>query len=143
MSWVSVLVWGRSRWLHRLSCRSFPECSIGSFDNVSWLVHNTQEKKLKNWYIQEYTTGTTFEPNIKKKNVNEEVKMTMVDINNKVLNDLLIDTSIRVVKIAGGRCGWKPSKQNIILLKIKKVRAIQWNYFVFCSTPIFINRNCP
>ena len=21
-----------------------------------------QEKKLKNWYIQEYTTGTTFEP---------------------------------------------------------------------------------
>ena len=26
--------------------------------------HETQEKKLKNWYIQEYTTGTTFEPNI-------------------------------------------------------------------------------
>ena len=26
----------------------------------------TQEKKLKNWYIQEYMTGTTFEPNIKK-----------------------------------------------------------------------------
>ena len=25
----------------------------------------SQEKKLKNWYIQEYTTGTTFEPNIK------------------------------------------------------------------------------
>ena len=23
-----------------------------------------QEKKLKNWYIQEYTIGTTFEPNI-------------------------------------------------------------------------------
>ena len=27
-------------------------------------VDNTQEKKLKNWYIQEYTSGTTFEPNI-------------------------------------------------------------------------------
>ena len=24
-------------------------------------MQNTQEKKLKNWYIQEYTTGTTFE----------------------------------------------------------------------------------
>ena len=24
----------------------------------------SQEKKLKNWYIQEYTTGTTFEQNI-------------------------------------------------------------------------------
>ena len=47
----------------------------------------TQEKKLKNWYIQEYTSGTTFEPNIFKKPVNEEVKTTMVDFNNKVLND--------------------------------------------------------
>ena len=55
-------------------------------------------KKLKNWYIQEYTTGTTFEPNIKK-NVNEEVKMTMVDINNKVLNDLLIYMSIWIVEM--------------------------------------------
>ena len=27
----------------------------------------TQEKKLKNWYIQEHTTGTTFEPKLKKK----------------------------------------------------------------------------
>ena len=26
----------------------------------------TQEKMLKNWYIQEYTTGTTFEPYLKK-----------------------------------------------------------------------------
>ena len=26
----------------------------------------SQGKKLKNWYIQEYTTGTTFGPNIKK-----------------------------------------------------------------------------
>ena len=37
--------------------------------------------------FQEYTSGTTFEPNILKKPVNEEVKMTMVDFNNKVLND--------------------------------------------------------
>ena len=29
----------------------------------------TQEKKLKNWYIQEHTTGTTFEPKFKKKPV--------------------------------------------------------------------------
>ena len=27
----------------------------------------SQEKKLKNWYIQEYMTGTMFEPKIKKK----------------------------------------------------------------------------
>ena len=32
-----------------------------------------QEKKLKNWYIQEYTTGTTFEQNNLKKRVYEEV----------------------------------------------------------------------
>ena len=29
----------------------------------------TQEKKLKNWYIQEYTTGTTFEQKYLLKNV--------------------------------------------------------------------------
>ena len=33
-----------------------------------------QEKKLKNWYIQEYTTGTTFEPNIYKKRVTKKCK---------------------------------------------------------------------
>ena len=37
-------------------------------------MQNTQEKKLKNWYIQEYTTGTTFEQNISKK-----VTTTMVE----------------------------------------------------------------
>ena len=47
----------------------------------------TQEKKLKNWYIQEYTTGTTFEPNILKTHYEEVMKPTMVDFNNKVLND--------------------------------------------------------
>ena len=31
-------------------------------------------KKLKNWYIQEYTTGTTFEPKFKKKNVTKKWK---------------------------------------------------------------------
>ena len=34
----------------------------------------SQEKKLKNWYIQEYTTETTFESNISKK-----VTTTMVE----------------------------------------------------------------
>ena len=33
---------------------------------------DAQEKKLKNWYIQEYTTGTTFEPNIRKKGDNDD-----------------------------------------------------------------------
>ena len=52
------------------------------------LLGSTQEKKLQNWYIQEYTTGTTFEPKLKKKKKRyEEVKVTMADFNNKVLND--------------------------------------------------------
>ena len=37
--------------------------------------------------FQEYTTGTTFEPIKIIKRVTEEVKPTMVDFNNKVLND--------------------------------------------------------
>ena len=64
---------------------------------VVWIItseHRTQEKKLKNWYIQEYTTETTFEPNLKKKRYEEVMKPTMVDFNNKVLNDYLIDMII-------------------------------------------------
>ena len=48
-----------------------------------------QGKKLKNWYIQEYRTGTTFELNILKTHVYEEVQMTMVHFNSKVLNERL------------------------------------------------------
>ena len=54
--------------------------------------------------------------------------MTMVDINNKVLNDLLIDMGIWIVEMNGWWCGWKPSKRNIILLEIKKVRVVNMMY---------------
>ena len=37
--------------------------------------------------IPEHTIETTFEPKFIKKTRYEEVKMTMVDFNNKVLND--------------------------------------------------------
>ena len=80
----------------------------------------TQEKKLKNWYIQEYTTETTFEPNIKKKRYKEVMKPTMVDFNNKVLNDYLIDMIIWIVGMNGRFYAWNPLKRNIILLEIKK-----------------------
>ena len=44
-----------------------------------------------------------FFPVYNKKNSFEEVQMTMVDFNNKVLNDQLMNTSIRVIEmIAGG-----------------------------------------
>ena len=39
---------------------------------IYWI--NTQEKKLKNWYIQEHTTGTTFEPKFKKKRYEDEYR---------------------------------------------------------------------
>ena len=53
----------------------------------------TQEKKLKNWYIQEYTTEPRLNQ-IFRKTSNEEVQMTMVNINNKVLNNYSIDMII-------------------------------------------------
>ena len=40
-----------------------------AIDEMTMGFQGTQEKKLKNWYIQEYTTGTTFEPKIQKKPV--------------------------------------------------------------------------
>ena len=43
-----------------LSCYFERTLIIFQFVNRSDII--TQEKKLKNWYIQEYTTGTTFEP---------------------------------------------------------------------------------
>ena len=43
-----------------LSCYFERSFIIFQFVNRSDII--TQEKKLKNWYIQEYTTGTTFEP---------------------------------------------------------------------------------
>ena len=72
------------------------------------------------------------------------MKMTMVDFKRKFLNDYLMNTSIRVVEMTAGEWGWNWSKRNIILLEIKKVRAIRWNYFVlFCSTYDFVDRNGP
>ena len=47
----------------------------------------------------------------------------MVDFKGKVLNDSLINTSIRVVGTNGRIYASNPSKQNIILLEIKKVRV--------------------
>ena len=47
--------------------------------------------------------------------------MTMVNINNKVFNDYLINMIIWIVEINGRIYAWNLSKQNIILLEIKKV----------------------
>jgi len=75
----------------------------------------TQEKKLKNWYIQEYTTGTTFEPNILKSDD---------DDGGKNLHDEWTGYSEHmlpyewIAKMNGWWCGWKLSKRNIILLRI-------------------------
>ena len=51
-------------------------------------VVKTQEKKLKNWYIQSeyYTTGTTFEPNFKKTRYEDEYRQWWI-FKCKVLND--------------------------------------------------------
>ena len=68
---------------------------------------------------------------IYKKKRYEEVKMTMTDFNNKVLNDYSVDMIIWIVGINGRIYAWNPSKRNIILLEIKKVRAIRWIYLHF------------
>ena len=52
----------------------------------------------------------------------------MVDFNNKFLNDSLMDTSIRVVEMTVRIYAWNPSKRNIILLEIKKVRVVNMVY---------------
>ena len=74
-----------------------------------------------------------------KKTRNEAVQMTMVDFNNKVLNDYLIDMIIWIVGMNGRIYAWNPSKRNIILLEIKKVIVM----FVFCTTFDFLDRNGP
>ena len=51
----------------------------------------SQEKKLKNWYIQEYTTGTTFEPNISKK-----VTTTMVERVDMMKKQATVNTCYRM-----------------------------------------------
>ena len=51
----------------------------------------SQEKKLKNWYIQEYTTGTTFEPNISKK-----VTTTMVEKVDMMNKQVTVNTYCRM-----------------------------------------------
>ena len=63
----------------------------------------------------------------------------MVDFKRKVLNDSLNDTSIQVVETTSRIYAWNPSKRNIILLEIKKVKVM----FVFCSTFDFLNMNGP
>ena len=45
--------------------------NLSKYDRPDLIKALSQEKKLKNWYIQEYTTGTTFEPNIIKKSDND------------------------------------------------------------------------
>ena len=40
-------------------------------DIFGWSGADTQEKKLKNWYIQDHTAGTKFEPIFKKKSQNK------------------------------------------------------------------------
>ena len=52
----------------------------------------------------------------------------MVDFKGKVLNNSLINTSIRVVETNGRIHASNPSKRNIILLEIEKVRV---NVFYF------------
>ena len=46
--------------------------------------------------------GKLFITTVSKKNVKKKVTTTMVDFNNKFLNDSLIDTGIQVVEITGG-----------------------------------------
>ena len=53
-----------------------------------------------------------------KKNVRKKISTTMVDFNNKVLNDYSIDMIIWIVGINGRIYAWNASKRNIILLEI-------------------------
>ena len=72
---------------------------------------------MKSTWYKSYDYG------IKEKRSKKKVSTTMVDFNNKFLNDSLMYTSIRIVEMTSRWWGWKPFKRNIILLKIKKVRV--------------------
>ena len=75
--------------------------------NYSQKVHNTGKKSrfFKVFKIPGKIFITTVKQKIKKKTVNEEVQMTMVNFKRKVLNDQLMDTSKRVVEMTAGGCG--------------------------------------
>ena len=92
---------------------------------------STQQKipgSVKKWKVPGINCITTVNQKLKKNELNEEVKPTMVDFNNKVLNEFWIDRSIWIVKMTGRLCGWNQSKRNIILLKIKKVTGVNMTY---------------
>ena len=78
--------------------------------------------------------GKIFITTVSKKNFQKKVTTTMVDFNNKFLNNSLIDTGIWIVVTSGRIYSWNPLKRNIILLEIKKVRVVRCKYFSFCST---------